>query len=61
MKGEKKWIMLYEDMEEGKTFKTDFGKQLEDDLFDGIKGGDEGKGDEYLHVVVEWILCKNGG
>lgn len=58
LKAEKKSILLYEHIQQGKTFKTHFPKQLQHDLFDAIKAGDQGKADHYLHVLLQSIFLK---
>ncbi|CAL8898293.1 helix-turn-helix domain-containing protein [Bacillus sp. FSL W8-0645] len=61
LKAEKKSIILYEHIQQGKTFKTHFPKQLQHDLFDAMKAGDQGKADHYLHVLLQSIFSKNAG
>ncbi|MGE6628807.1 helix-turn-helix domain-containing protein [Bacillus sp. NPDC077027] len=61
LKAEKKSIIFYKNIQSDKKFKTHFPKQLQHDLFDAIKAGDQGKADHYLHVLLQSIFSKNAG
>ncbi|MBL4966105.1 helix-turn-helix domain-containing protein [Bacillus halotolerans] len=59
LKAENKSIIFYEDLDQKKTFKTHFPKQLQHELFDAVKAGDKEKADKCLHAILQSIFTHN--
>lgn len=59
LKAENKSIIFYEDLDQKKTFKTHFPKQLQHELFDAVKAGDKEKADKCLHAILQAIFTQN--
>lgn len=59
LKAENKSIIFYEDLDQKKTFKTHFPKQLQHELFDAVKAGDKEKADKCLHAILQSMFTHN--
>lgn len=59
LQAEKKSIIFFQRIEQKKSFKTHFPKQLQHELFDAVKSGDKAKADQALHAILQSIFTHN--